>query len=349
MLISAVIYAFGSIMVCFSHTILEFIIYRSIQGISALMSVIQACLGDIFPREKRGTIMGWFSLIYGIGMIVGLPLGIILAGFFGLTMPFYIGAILAIISAIILFLFLKETLPTKIISVTYVNENIDSAQIQDESLPKELYIQNVKNVENLPENQNEPYRFLNVLPSSFIIFLINSIMGGFFAFAPLLLQHFGYTIIQMIIVFIPGIIIFFGGSIFSGMISDKIGRKWPVLIGLLIGIPSAIFLAFTSNLFLLIALILCLMLGISFINPPLSALVLDLVPEEKRGNASGTFNALSVLGSAIGASIMGFIVNFYGYNGIFGFASYILGSCLILAFIFIKNVQPLKSKQNIKT
>ena len=88
------------------------------------------------------------------------------------------------------------------------------------------------------------------------------------------------------------------------------------------------------------------MLGISFINPPLSALVLDLVPEEKRGNASGTFNALSVLGSAIGASIMGFIVNFYGYNGIFGFASYILGTCLLLAFLFIKNVKPLKSKDN---
>ena len=346
MLISAIIYAFGSLMVCFSHTILEFIIYRSIQGVSALMSVIQASLGDIFPKEKRGTIMGWFSLIYGIGMIVGLPLGIILAGFFGLTMPFYIGAVLAAISAIILFLFLKETLPEKVISLNNENENTNFAKIQEELLHKELYIHNIKNVENLTENQDKPYRFVNVLPSSFIIFLINSIMGGFFAFAPLLLESFGYTIIQMVIVFIPGIIIFFGGSIFSGMVSDKIGRKWPVLIGLFIGIPSAIFLAFTSNVFLLIILILCLMLGISFINPPLSALVLDLVPEEKRGNASGTFNALSVLGSAIGASIMGFIVNFYGYNGIFGFASYILGTCLLLAFLFIKNVKPLKSKEN---
>jgi MFS family permease len=348
MLISAVIYAFGSLMVCFSHTILEFIIYRSIQGVSALMSVIQACLGDIFPREKRGTIMGWFSLIYGIGMIVGLPLGIIFAGFFGLTMPFYIGAVLAAISAIILFLFLEETLPEKVISVNKVNENTNVPNIHEELIPKELHVQNVKNVESLTENQHKSYRFVNVLPSSFIIFLINSIMGGFFAFAPLLLEYFGYTIIQMVIVFIPGIIIFFGGSIFSGMVSDKVGRKWPVLIGLFIGIPSAIFLTFTSNLFFLILLILCLMFGISFINPPLSALVLDLVPEEKRGNASGTFNALSVLGSAIGASIMGFIVNFYGYNGIFGVASYILGACLILAFIFIKNVQPLKSKYDVK-
>jgi MFS family permease len=347
MLISAVIYAFGSLMVCFSHTIVEFIIYRSIQGVSALMSVIQACLGDIFPKEKRGTIMGWFSLIYGIGMIVGLPLGIVFAGFFGLTMPFYIGAGLASISAIILFLFLKETLPAKIFSVNNVNKNTSFDKIQEELLPNELYVENTESIENFTESQKKPYRFVNVLPSSFIIFLINSIMGGFFAFAPLLLEHFGYTIIQMVIVFIPGIIIFFGGSIFSGMVSDKIGRKWPVLFGLFIGIPSAIFLAFTSNLFFLIILILCLMFGISFINPPLSALVLDLVPEEKRGNASGTFNALSVLGSAIGASIMGFIVNFYGYNGIFGFASYILGACLILAFIFIKNVQPLKSKLNV--
>jgi len=347
MLISAVIYAFGSLMVCFSHTILEFIIYRSIQGVSALMSVIQASLGDIFPREKRGTIMGWFSLIYGIGMIVGLPLGIIFAGFFGLTMPFYIGAVLASISAIILFLFLKETLPAKTISVNNVHENTNFVKIQEELIPIELHVENIKNVESLHDSQNRPYRFVNVLPSSFIIFLINSVMGGFFAFAPLLLLYFGYTIIQMIIVFIPGIIIFFGGSIFSGMISDKIGRKWPVLIGLFIGIPSAIFLAFTSKL-TLIPLVLCMMFGISFINPPLSALVLDLVPEEKRGNASGTFNALSVLGSAIGASIMGFIVNFYGYNGIFGFASYMLGACLILAFIFIKNVQSLKSKHEVK-
>jgi MFS family permease len=348
MLISAVIYAFGSLMVCFSHTILEFIIYRSIQGVSALMSVIQACLGDVFPKEKRGTIMGWFSLIYGIGMIVGLPLGIILAGFFGLPMPFYIGAVLAAISAIILFLFLKETLPEKKIFVNKIKKNKNFAKIQEELLPKELLVQNVKYVENSTKNQDKSYRFVNILPSSFIIFLVNSIMGGFFAFAPLLLEYFGYTIIQMIIVFIPGIIIFFGGSIFSGMVSDKIGRKWPVLIGLFIGIPSAIFLAFTSNLIFFIVLILCLMFGISFINPPLSALVLDLVPEEKRGNASGTFNALSVLGSAIGASIMGFIVDSYGYNGIFGFASYVLGTCLILAFIFIKNVQHLKSNHEVK-
>ncbi len=339
MLISAVIYAFGSIMISFSHTILEFIIYRSIQGVSALISVIQACLGDIFQRKKRGTIMGWFSLIYGIGTIVGLPLGIILAGLFSLRMPFYIGAGLAIISAIILFLFLKETLPTKVKFVKDTNENINFTNVQEDLVTND---QKVTDKKNLDKNQDKSYQFVKILPSSFINFLVNSIMGGFFAFAPLLLEHFGYTIIQMIIVFIPGIIIFFGGSLFSGMISDKIGRKGAVLIGLVIGIPSAILLTFTLEM-LLVPLVLCLMLGISFINPPLSALVLDIVPQEKRGNATGTFNALSILGSAIGASIMGFIIQFYGYSGIFGFASYILGACLVVAFFYIKNVQPLKS------
>lgn len=338
MLISAIIYAFGSIMICFSHTIIEFIIFRSIQGISALMSVIQACLGDVFPEEKRGTIMGWFTLVYGIGMIVGMPLGIIFAGLFGLTMPFYIGAAMALISTIILFLFLKETNP-KIIK--------NHTQVQKEIYPKELNIQNIKETENLAGKQNKSFRYISILPGSFIAFLINATMGGLFAFSPLMLLSMGYTIIQMMIVFIPGIIIFFAGSVISGILSDKIGRKWPVLIGLLIGIPSAILLIFTSRM-LLVPLILCLMLGISFTDSPLSALTLDLVPEEKRGSASGTFNALAVLGSAIGASMMGFIIKFYGYTGIFGFSTYALGVCFIIGYFFIKNTHPAKLKDKTK-
>ena len=57
--------------------------------------------------------MGWFSIVYAIGMVVGLPLGVIVSAFYGLRMPFYLGAIMAIVSAIILALFIRETHPVE--------------------------------------------------------------------------------------------------------------------------------------------------------------------------------------------------------------------------------------------
>ncbi len=51
LLISAFVYAFGALMVSFSTTIYEFIIFRAIQGIGAVFSVIQACLGTYFLQN----------------------------------------------------------------------------------------------------------------------------------------------------------------------------------------------------------------------------------------------------------------------------------------------------------
>src|SRR5271157_394392 len=113
LLFSAFVYALGALMVGFAQDILQFILFRAIQAFGAVMSVLQACLSDIFPPERRGTAMAWFSIVYAVGTIVGLPLGGLIAGGFGLRMPFYLCAVLSFVSAGILVLFLRETLPGK--------------------------------------------------------------------------------------------------------------------------------------------------------------------------------------------------------------------------------------------
>ncbi len=195
-------------------------------------------------------------------------------------MPFYLGAIMAIVSAIILALFIRETHPVEFKTEVIFNPD------------QNLTINPETNIEPKKEPEKSTGRYMKgIIPTCIVGMLINITQGAFFGFAPVLLEDLGYNLMGMFVFFIPGILIFFAGSIASGIISDRVGRKPPVMIGLIIGIPAAILLNFLSKTYF-IPICLLMFIGISFTLPPLSALVLDLVSKEVRGNASGFYNTL---------------------------------------------------------
>src|SRR5271157_1155923 len=232
LLFSAFVYALGALMVGFAQDILQFILFRAIQAFGAVMSVLQACLSDIFPPERRGTAMAWFSIVYAVGTIVGLPLGGLIAGGFGLRMPFYLCAILSFVSAGILVLFLRETLPGKI------KQQIKPAQVVDDLHIKITYSGvEREEVTEVPAPAFHYYRVKGFFQTCIIGLTVSFTMGSFFAFAPIFLESLGYTVLDMGLIFIPGILVFFCGSIFSGMLSDRVGRKMLFLLELYIAAP----------------------------------------------------------------------------------------------------------------
>ena len=334
LLISAFIYASGALLVGFAQDIFQFILFRGIQATGAVMSVLQACLGDIFPRERRGTAMAWFSIIYAVGTIVGLPLGGLLAGIFNLRMPFYVCAGLSFISFIILVLFLRETLPGKGQAPTAMGTY---AEVET-SMRAQINCVNEGNSELDGKNSKQQGQgFLKTkgfIQTCIIGMIISSTMGSFFAFAPLFLESLGYTVLDMGLIFIPGIAIFFGGSFFSGMMSDRIGRRIPVITGLSIAVPFA-FLVLIVPPSIMVPVVMVLLLGIAVCQPPLSALVLDLVPKQVRGNAAGFYSALTIFGTAIGAFVAGFLVESYGLNSMFILSGILVTIGLIIGLRYL--------------
>ncbi len=71
--ISIVIFLVGSMMSGLSHSMIELISCRAIQGIGAggLMVGSQAIIGDVIPPRQRGRYMGYFGAVFGLSSILG--------------------------------------------------------------------------------------------------------------------------------------------------------------------------------------------------------------------------------------------------------------------------------------
>ncbi len=95
-------------------TIGGFLFLRFIHGFSTGFTPTgtSAYVADIVPFQRRGEAMGMQSLFSSLGMAAGPALGGYIAAIYGLTPLFYLSAIIALLSVVILFR-LKETVTDK--------------------------------------------------------------------------------------------------------------------------------------------------------------------------------------------------------------------------------------------
>ena len=70
---SILIFLAGSVLSGLSHTMVELISFRAIQGIGAggLMVGSQAIIGDVIPPRQRGKYMGYFGIVFGLSSVLG--------------------------------------------------------------------------------------------------------------------------------------------------------------------------------------------------------------------------------------------------------------------------------------
>lgn len=257
------------------ESILFFLLLRLAHGFSAGFhpTGATAMATDILPKDKRGQGMGIWGVFVSVGFGFGQMLSAIVINNLGYESLFYVASGFALVSGILL-IKVRETLPSD----------------QIVPLSPKLFILKWEDV-------IEP----SVRPSAIVMFLSAACSGFIFVITPDMAKFlsienkgifFGFYTISTLVV-----------RLFTGSLSDIIGRRKTLIIAMILLGISMIMVAFatTQFIFLSAALVYGIASGIS--SPTLMAWMAHLSNPKRRGVGSGTLFIALELGFMFGAGI----------------------------------------------
>jgi len=102
-----------------------------------------------------------------------------------------------------------------------------------------------------------------------------------------------------------------------GVISDHIGRRKPIVTGILFGFLGTVLFAATDNIFLIIVGQAIRGAGMATFFCVSMAMLTEIVPPQSRGRAMGIFQSIEFIGSTLGAALGGMVASILGYRGLF--------------------------------
>jgi multidrug resistance protein len=304
---------FSSLLYGLSNSLTLLIVSRSLQGLAATFtySVCFAFIADIYPPDKRGTTMGIIGAAVGAGMIAGPMIGGLLAEWVSYSFPFYFLAALSAIFLVPSFFLLKEPLSP-----------------QKENKQKSIQLR------RLFLNQN-------LLATLIVITIVSAGWAILESLYPRYLSSTsGYGMGLMGVLFIVSIIIFTPVRVISGRISDKIGRKIPFIIGLIILTGITPFVPYATNLFPIILVLSLFFFAFGMIFGTTMPLIADTVTfsgyqDDPYGSASGMYNVSWAIGFFFGPLAGGAIVDFLNIKFLFLLYTSFLAASILIAMQYI--------------
>ncbi|MCB9771665.1 MAG: MFS transporter [Candidatus Omnitrophica bacterium] len=129
-----------------------------------------------------------------------------------------------------------------------------------------------------------------------------------------------------------------------GRLSDIIGRRRLLLVGLSLFVAASVLCGISSSLWMLIAARAVQGLGAAIMMVLTLAFVSEIIPKDKIGSAMGLLGAMSAIGTAFGPALGGVLISKIGWQSIF-LVNIPLG---ILAFIFAYRYLPVDRQEQIK-
>lgn len=178
-----------------------------------------------------------------------------------------------------------------------------------------------------------PSQFWVVVGASFVDRVGGALLFPFFALY--ITKHFGVGMTQVGLLYT-----FFSaaniiGNTVGGAMTDYLGRKKMIILGLIISATTSLGMGFVNRLELFY--LMCVISGLfaQAAGPAQQAMLTDLLPEEKRAEGFGVMRVAMNLAVAIGPAIGGLLAS-YSYLFLFGADTI---SSLITAFIVQRTVR----------
>ena len=281
--IGLIIFTFGSIVCAISDNIYTLIIGRFLQGSGAIAAVVTAMISDLVREEQRPRAMAIMGGIIALSFALSMVLGPTLGSYFGVYTLFWITAILAILSIIILLKLVPN--PPKIIH----------------SYNKKLNISMV-----LSNSKLIKMNITNFLQKSYLTFA--------FTMIPIvLIKKYGWDTSDLYKIYLPSMV---AGLLAMGpaaIYAEKKGKFKEVLIfGVVLFAISFFIIGFNfSSLGFLIGVII-FFIAFNTHEPIMQSLVTKYAKVHQRGVVLGVFNSFGYLGTFVGGLIAGFFLDTVG-------------------------------------
>lgn len=131
----------------------------------------------------------------------------------------------------------------------------------------------------------------------------------------------------------------------SGKLSDTIGRKKVMTIGIGLGIITCIIYPYAESILLFLLLRFAHGFSAGFHPTGATAMATDLLPKNKRGQGMGIWGVFVSVGFGFGQILSSAIINYFGYYSLFAFAS---GFAILSGILLIKVRETLPKEQLVK-
>ncbi len=297
----------------FAFDYYSFLLIRAIAGAAGgmLSGVCVAYVGDYFPYEQRGWANGWIATGVAVGQIVGIPLGTVLAEWFGFRGPFAMFA--CTMSGAFMLIWLAVPQPHVPLSTDRLTPHgVLRNYLEMVARPHIAVIAVV-------------YGLMYLSMSLYIVYLPSWIRDQF--------GVSGYEIASLF--FVGGVAIILAGPR-AGKLSDRIGRK-VFIIGACLGLGALMVLTtFLIRQFWISYLLFFFFMMLQGARVgPFQALVSEIVSARQRGAMMSLTIALGQVGMGIGGVLAGIAYSEYGYfsNTVMAALAVVLMGVLIKVYV----------------
>jgi MFS family permease len=276
----------------FAQTYWQLLVFRSLGGLGSAMFTVSS-LGlmiRISPPNARGRVAGMFSSGFLIGSVGGPVLGSLTAGL-GLAAPFVIYGTALLVAAAVVFVSLRNS------AVAMPQATTEPAVSVRTVLRHKAYRA------ALFSNFATGWAAFGLRIALVPLFVVEGLGYGA-GFAGLALATFAIGNISVVI---P-----------SGYLSDRVGRRKLLIVGLTVSAVTTVLVGYTSSLpvFLAAAFVTGAATGV-FVSPQQAA-VADIVGNKSRGGtAVATFQMMADLGSIVGSLAVGQVAEHASYAAAF--------------------------------
>ncbi|BBY28933.1 MFS transporter [Mycolicibacterium sediminis] len=289
----------------FAQTYWQLLLFRSLGGLGSAMFTVSS-LGlmiRISPPGARGRVSGMFTSAFLVGSVLGPVLGSLTAGL-GLSMPFVIYGVALLIAAGVVLIMLRTS------SLATPGELTETALSVGAALRNRAYRA------ALASNFATGWSAFGLRVALVPLFVVEVLHRGA-GVAGLALATFAVGNVSVVII--------------SGWLSDRVGRRIPLLIGLPVAAATTVLVGYTASLPLFLAAAFVTGAATGIFIAPQQAAVADIVGSKARGGtAVATFQMTSDFGAILGSLAVGQIAQHLSYGAAFAFS----GAILLVAAVF---------------